>query len=270
MSRRATLAAQLAQLHSTGPSFDPDAADHLDGLPTRRNGDTADDATDSVDRDHYLDVGPSRLRGAIGAERPLGERYEGKVRGRQKIFEDDDDESEAEQAELGPDGELEEQSEGDEEDDDEEKEEEEMGNDDADESSGDEEEDEEEEDDLDGDEEDDGEDGEDEEDQDEAVLNQSRPTASKLPSGAPKALDPVAALRDSRQKDVLKGQAIRRQRVSCFLRVPSDLRRRRDSKLNGLIGSFRIPPHYPHHLSESFDRLVKAAHTALRVECRSG
>jgi len=173
---RPTLAQQLKQLESedTAPSIDIESAySNLDGLviPERKG---------NEGREHYLDVGPSRLRGQFG---DMGDKYGGEVRGRQKIFDDDEDEEENEE----DDGEG-----GSEEDDGEE--------DDEEEDDGEEDDDEEEEE---GDE-DDEEDDEEEED---------------LPPPPPKAstssrLDPVAALRDSRMKDIEKGQAIKRQKVS--------------------------------------------------------
>lgn len=171
---RPTLAQQLKQLESeeTAPTVDVESAySNLDGLviPERKG---------TEGREHYLDVGPSRLRGQFG---DMGDKYGGEVRGRQKIFDDDEDEEE-DGDEDGEDGSEEDGEEDDEEEDDEEEDEEE-----DDEEKGDEDEDEEEE----------------EED---------------LPLPPPKAssssrLDPVAALRDSRMKDIEKGQAIKRQKV---------------------------------------------------------
>lgn len=172
---RPTLAQQLKQLESedTAPSVDIESAySNLDGLviPERKG---------NEGREHYLDVGPSRLRGQFG---DMGDKYGGEVRGRQKIFDDDEDEEEDEE-EDGEGG-----SEEDGEDDDEE-------------------EDDEEEDDDEGDEDEEEEDNEEEEEEDD------------LPPPPPKAasssrLDPVAALRDSRMKDIEKGQAIKRQKVN--------------------------------------------------------
>jgi protein AATF/BFR2 len=168
---RPTLAQQLKQLESedTAPSVDIESAySNLDGLviPERKG---------NEGREHYLDVGPSRLRGQFG---DMGDKYGGEVRGRQKIF--DDDEDEEEDGEGGS---------------------EEDGEDD------DEEEDDEEEDDGEGDE-----DGEEEEEDDEEEEEELPPPPPKATSSS--RLDPVAALRDSRMKDIEKGQAIKRQKVS--------------------------------------------------------
>lgn len=111
----------------------------------------------------------------------MGGRYGGKASSRVKIF---DDESEEEEQDEG--------------DGDEDEEEDELDEDD--------EEEDEEEDDEEEDEEDDEEEDDDEEE--EADEPHPRPT----PSG--KALDPVSALRESRQKDIEKGRGIKRQRVS--------------------------------------------------------
>lgn len=124
---------------------------------------------------------PSRLRSG-GVDGLDSARYGGKTSSRMKIFDDDDEEEEE------GDGSEEEGNE-----------EEGEGDDDEDEDDEDETEDEEDEDEDDEDEED----VEDEEDEEE----QERPR----PSG--KALDPVSALRESREKDVQKGRGIKRQRV---------------------------------------------------------
>ena len=177
---RPTLAQQLKQLESedTNQTVDVESAySNLDSLvlPERKG---------NEGREHYLDVGPSRLRGQFG---DMGDRYGGEVRGRQKIFDDDEDEEEDE-AEGG----SEEYDEGEDED-------EEDG----------EELDEEEEDEEDEEDEDDEEADEDEEEDEEEDLPLPPPKTS-----ASSRLDPVAALRDSRMKDIEKGQAIKRQKVS--------------------------------------------------------
>lgn len=180
---RPTLAQQLKQLESDDTtSIDPDSAySNLDAL-------NIPERVGNEGREHYLDVGPSRLRGQFG---DMGERYGGQVTGRQKIFDDDEDEEEEDDEEAGDGEEGFDEEEGDE---DEEEEDEEEGDDDEEE-----EEDEEEEDDED---------------------------AEDLPAPAPRAtssntrLDPIAALRDSRMKDVEKGKAIKRQKVSLSLLSP--------------------------------------------------
>ena len=174
---RPTLAQQLKQLESedTAPSIDIESAySNLDGLviPERKG---------NEGREHYLDVGPSRLRGQFG---DMGDKYGGEVRGRQKIFDDDEDEEEDEE----DDGEG-----GSEEDDGEE--------DDEEEDDGEEDDDEEEE-----------EGDEDDEEDDEEEEDLPPPPPPKASSSS--RLDPVAALRDSRMKDIEKGQAIKRQKVS--------------------------------------------------------
>jgi len=173
---RPTLAQQLKQLESedTAPNVDIESAySNLDGLviPERKG---------NEGREHYLDVGPSRLRGQFG---DMGDKYGGEVRGRQKIFDDDEDEEEDEE----DDGEG-----GSEEDDGEE--------DDEEEDDGEEDDDEEEE---------EGDEDDEEEDEEEEDLPPPPPKASTSSR-----LDPVAALRDSRMKDIEKGQAIKRQKVS--------------------------------------------------------
>jgi hypothetical protein len=213
-AHRLTLAQQLKQLESDDPSsnplFNPDNDDTaLDGLSRPAEG---------IHREHYLDVGPSRLRnqmgglgGLEGAEQTLrSEKYGGKVTGRMKIFDDDEDEEE------GGDGVDEDDEEGEEEGDEEDEEEgDEEGEEDDDE---DEDEDEEE---SDGDEEDeDEEDEEDEGDEDDEEEESAPPRARP---GSSKALDPIAALKDSRLKDIEKGRGIRRQRVSQPVPLGSSL-----------------------------------------------
>lgn len=195
MSRRSVLSAQLAQLTSSGPSYDPDASDNLDGL-TRGAAGEGEEEEDR--RGHYVDVGPSRLRGQMGAMADPEGKYGGAVRGRQKIFDDDDDdEDEEEEEEVGDD------EEGESGDDDDADDDEERGSDDEDDE---------------GEEDDDEEEGsEDDAEEDEEEEAEDQPIHSAPTSSRP--LDPIAALRDSRQKDVLKGQAIRRQKVSSG--VPS-------------------------------------------------
>jgi protein AATF/BFR2 len=175
-----TLAQQLKQLESDAASFDPDGEDAaLDGLAISREGDGW--------REHYLDVGPSRLKLAKGPveQTLLSEKYGGEVRGRMKIFDDDDDEGGGEGVEAEDDREDDEAEDDEDEDD--------------------------EDDDEDGDEDDDEEDAEedDESERDENEDEHVAPTTSKS-SGT---LDPIAALKASRLKDIEKGQGIRRQRV---------------------------------------------------------
>ena len=176
---RPTLAQQLKQLESedTNQTVDVESAySNLDSLvlPERKG---------NEGREHYLDVGPSRLRGQFG---DMGDRYGGEVRGRQKIFDDDEDEEEDE-AEAGSDEDDEgEDDEGEDEDEEDGEELDEEGEDEDDEEA-DEDEEEDEEEDL--------------------PLPPSKTNASSR-------LDPVAALRDSRMKDIEKGQAIKRQKVS--------------------------------------------------------
>jgi protein AATF/BFR2 len=191
---RPTLAQQLKQLESedTHQTVDPESAySNLDSL-------TLPERKGNEGREHYLDVGPSRLKGQFG---DMGDRYGGEVRGRQKIFDDDDDEEEEEEGdEDDVSGDEDENDEDDVEDEDDELDDEEDDEEDEDEEEGDEDEEEEEED---------------------------------LPPPPPKAssssrLDPIAALRDSRMKDIEKGQAIKRQKVSlplspCSFMVKTDV-----------------------------------------------
>lgn len=175
-----SLAQQLKQLHSNNQSVpDPENAySNLDSHDIQRKGDEG--------REHYVDVGPSRLRmelGGTGGGTLTGPKYEGVKTGRMKIFDDDEDE------ESG--GEEGSESAGDEDDDEDEEE---------DEGDFDEEEDEE-----------DDEDDEDEEDEDEEEEEEEQ-TLSRI-NGPKQALDPVASLRNSRLKDIEKGQAIRKQKV---------------------------------------------------------
>lgn len=172
-----SLAQQLKQLHSNNGSVpDPENAySNLDSHDIQRKGDEG--------REHYVDVGPSRLRmelGGTGGGTLTGPKYEGVKTGRMKIFDDDDEEESG--GEEGSEGEGDEDGDEDEEEDEEDFDEEE-------------------------DEEDD-EDDEDEEDEEEEEQIHSRVNGPK------QVLDPVASLRNSRLKDIEKGQAIRKQKVS--------------------------------------------------------
>jgi protein AATF/BFR2 len=198
-THRLTLAQQLKQLESDDPTsnplFNPDNDDSaLDGLSRPAEG---------VHREHYLDVGPSRLRNEMGGMGGLGgaeqtlrsEKYGGKVTGRMKIFDDDEDEEEGRD---GVDGEEEdeedEEEEGDKEgeEDDEEEEDEEQS---------------------DGDEDEEDEENEDEEDEEDEEDGEEESAPPRTRPGSSKTLDPIAALKDSRLKDIEKGRGIRRQRV---------------------------------------------------------
>lgn len=203
MSRPALLAAQLAQLSNPSASLaDPDARDaellgaHERGKRANRSGNGVADEED-VDREHYLDVGPSRMRKGEVEQTLLSDKYGGAVRGRQRIFEDDDEESEGDEgSQEGSEDEGEVDDEEEDEDDGEEDE------DDGDEEEGSEEDDE--------DESEDGEEDDDEAEEEDEEAENGMPSAP----ASRKTLDPLAALRDARSKDVLKGQAIKRQRVS--------------------------------------------------------
>lgn len=195
---RLTFAQQLEQLGGSPPrTYHPDAADaDLDGLALPSDRQAA--------REHYVEVGPSRLRAQLP---PLGGallsgKYEGKATTRRKIFDDDDDESEEEEAgpavkrngavDGGESGEEDEErfsGEGDDDDDE------------------DGEEDEDEEEDLD-DDEDDDEEGDEDEDEDEDADPQPDASSSR------RSLDPLAALKDSRAEDIEKGRAIQQQKAS--------------------------------------------------------
>jgi protein AATF/BFR2 len=188
MSRQ-TLAQQLAELSADRPkTVDPENAySNLDSLNIpERIGDEG--------REHYLDVGPSRLRQGRGAMADVGNggKYGGEVRGRVKIFDDESEEGSGteDEGESGDDDEDEEDGDEDEEDEDDEEED-------------DDEEEEEEE--------------QDEEDEGAQDIQETRPAP-------PSRIDPMAALRDSRVKDIEKGRGIKRQRVSAS-RYTSDCRR---------------------------------------------
>jgi protein AATF/BFR2 len=130
----------------------------------------------------------------------MGDRYGGEVRGRQKIFDDDEDEEDDDEGEGGSqeDGEEDEEEDEDEDDDDEGEDEEEEGDDDEEEEEG------------------------QEDDEEELPPPPPKSTSSSR-------LDPVAALRDSRMKDIEKGQAIKRQKVRfrCANPLGLDLTHRR-------------------------------------------
>lgn len=182
---RLSLAQQLKRLEEedTPRSVDPEAAyTSLDGLeiPTRE-GDEG--------REHYLDVGPSRLRAQreeVG-QTLLGDKYAGAKTGRVKIFDDDEEEDEEDEIEEGDDDDEDE------------------GSDASDDEDGDEDEADED------DEEEEEEDGEEQEVQAEAP-QPSTVSASK----SHRTLDPMRSLREARQKDVEKGKGIRKQKVRIF------------------------------------------------------
>jgi protein AATF/BFR2 len=191
---RLTLAQQLKQLEEEERprTFDPEAAyTSLDSLEIgQRDGEEG--------REHYLDVGPSRLRAQRdeNAATLLGDKYAGKSTGRMKIFDDDDDDDEEEEDNDeggGIDGddtrsEGDDAEESDEELDDEDEEDEEESDDEA----------------------------QDEEDNEEDEEPEAAPKARAAPVTASKtrALDPLGSLREARQKDIEKGQGIRKQKVS--------------------------------------------------------
>ncbi|WWC91884.1 uncharacterized protein L201_006833 [Kwoniella dendrophila CBS 6074] len=200
-----SLAEQLKKLSSSSntKTLDPESAyTSLDSLPI------IEKENPNEGKEHYLDVGPSKLRSKLlddeqGDENSGGTlrgiKYQGEKVGRQKIFEDDD--SEEEEAEGGMAfGNVEDSDEEDEDDDDDDDE------DDEDEDEDDEDEDEE----LDDDEEDEDEEEEDEDEEDE---EEEEEVAPKSKSSSSKTLDPMASLRDSRAKDIEKGVGIRRQKA---------------------------------------------------------
>ncbi|TYJ57999.1 hypothetical protein B9479_001358 [Cryptococcus floricola] len=158
-----SLAQQLKQLQAGNTSVpDPESAySNLDTNKTEREGDEG--------REHYLDVGPSRMRMELGGEGGgtlTGPKYEGVKAGRQKIFDDDDEESEPEGEEKS--------------------------------------EDEEEGDDLDEDEEEGGSEEESEEDEDEEEEGEEEEEQEEpRPKAKSSKLDPMAALKESRSKDAL-------------------------------------------------------------------
>lgn len=196
---RLTFAQQLEQLGGSPPrTYHPDAADaDLDGLALPSDRQAA--------REHYVEVGPSRLRAQLP---PLGGallsgKYEGKATTRRKIYDDDEDESEEEAEPSGTGarrngvangGELGDEEGG-----------EYSGDEDAEDGS---EEDEEDEDDED-------EEGDEEEDEDEEEEAEPQPVASS----SRRSLDPLAALKDSRAKDIEKGRAVQQQKASLFVQL---------------------------------------------------
>ncbi|EIW72172.1 hypothetical protein TREMEDRAFT_66745 [Tremella mesenterica DSM 1558] len=183
-----TLSQQLKLLHSETlgqeDQVDVDETADLDGLVN--DGESR--------REHYVDVGPSKLRAEV-SQTLLGARYAGKKASRVRIFDDDDDEEEKGDDDV-EDGEEEEEGSGDEQED--EEEDDENAEDDDDEGF---DEDEDNEEDSEG--EDDG-DEENEEDEEEDVEEEGK---------ARKQLDPIASLRESRLKDIEKGRGIRRQKA---------------------------------------------------------
>lgn len=117
--------------------------------------------------------------GGTGGGTLTGPKYEGVKTGRMKIFDDDDEDEEENGGEEGSEGE------------------------------GDEDEEDEDDEEYDEDEDEEGE----SEDEDEEEQPQPRANGSK------QALDPVASLRNSRLKDVEKGQAIRKQKVGSIGKI---------------------------------------------------
>lgn len=177
-----SLAQQLKQLHSNNVSVpDPESAySNLDSHDIQRKGDEG--------REHYVDVGPSRLRmelGGTGGGTLTGPKYEGVKTGRMKIFDDDDEDDEENGGEEGSERYEDEDEEDEDEDEDED------------------------------DEEDDEDEDEEGESGDEDEEEQPQPRAN----GSKQALDPVASLRNSRLKDVEKGQAIRKQKVGSIGKI---------------------------------------------------
>ncbi|WVQ66663.1 uncharacterized protein L199_004850 [Kwoniella botswanensis] len=186
-----SLADQLKKLSSAPQpkTLDPESAyTSLDSLSLPKK----DDPNEG--KEHYLDVGPSRLRmqlddqeGSGGTLR--GVKYQGEKVGRRKIFDDDDDDEEDGGMNFG---EVEDSEADDDEDEDE-------GEDDD----GEEEE----------DEDDDDEEEDEDEDEDEDEEDEDQEEVQPKPKSSNKTLDPMASLRDSRAKDIEKGIAIRRQKA---------------------------------------------------------
>ncbi|WVO16702.1 hypothetical protein L204_104383 [Cryptococcus depauperatus] len=173
-----SLAQQLKQLQSNSADIsDPDSA--YSSLDSHKPGSVGNN-----DREHYLDVGPSKLRmqvGEAGGGTLAGPKYEGVKTGRNKIFDDDDDESEA-------------QVEDDEYDD------ESVGHwKEEDEDNGEEDEDMEKE-------------SEEENYSDEAKHTEEE-YENPMPKASQEAFDPIASLKTSRLKDIQKGHVIQRQKA---------------------------------------------------------
>ncbi|OCF34222.1 protein BFR2 [Kwoniella heveanensis BCC8398] len=187
-----SLADQLKALSAPSriQALDPESAyTSLDSLPTK-----GDDNDPNEGKEHYLDVGPSRLRMQLNGDPSAGgtlrgEKYAGVTRGRVRIFDDDEDEEEDED-ENPPFGAVDDDDEDNDEDEDEEDEDE------------------------DEDEYEDGEDeGEEDEDEEEEVEEEEEEQAPRKNASSGKTLDPIASLRDSRMKDIEKGRGIRRQKA---------------------------------------------------------
>ncbi|ORX39417.1 apoptosis-antagonizing transcription factor [Kockovaella imperatae] len=202
---RPTLRDQLRALEDDDEaSIDPENA--YSSLDTVRIGQS--------NRDDYMDVGPSRLRGQLGDANQvlLGDKYAGTTVTRNKIFDDDEDEEqegggedadsddeedESEDLRSEQDAEVEDhasgQRSGSEEDEGEDEESDGSNNDD---------EEEEEEDD----------DDDDEHDEDDPNSD-PQPKASSSRLQASNSLDPVGALRAARAKDIERGRGIKRQKA---------------------------------------------------------
>lgn len=209
-SRTPTLAQRLKQqLESNKPSAEVDPENAYSSLNTFTGGsDRAGASADEVDhsRDHYTAVGRSRLRDTQREQLDaLADKYlqpSSKTNNKRvKIFDDDLSEEEEEEEEIGAGGN--EDSEQSDEDDSEEDE--------------DDDEDEDEEDEAESDGGSSEEDGEDDQTSfkprlaGEMGVSSAKSTASASTS---KPLDPISAIKDSKNKDVEKGKAIRRQQVS--------------------------------------------------------
>lgn len=195
---RLTLAQQLKQLEDDAPkSIDPESAyTSLDSLETSKPG--------TEGREHYLNVGPSKLRAQqdeVG-QTLLSDKYAGQTRGRVKIFDDDeDDDDEEDDGKMYSDGDSNEEEEA--EDDEEEDEDEDEDDGDESETFNNEETNEEDEDDED-------------DDREVKVVSEraGKTTSASSAQPTPRTLDPLGSLRESRQKDIEKGKGIRRQKVN--------------------------------------------------------
>ena len=213
-SSRLTLAQQLKQLESDSPAaaLDPEFAyASLDSLASSEGKD--------VGREHYLDVGTSKLRrdSHPAAHTLLNQKYAGIRKGRMKIFDDDDDEEDSDELEKNEN--QDEEAEGsDPSDGDGDGGTQEGESDRGSERTDDEEEEEEEEEDI-AENEDNGEDDDGRQDEDEDEEESQPPQREGVVGRGPvdaarQGLDPIASLRQSRMKDIEKGQGIKRQKAS--------------------------------------------------------
>lgn len=91
-TKKLSLADQLAALDNPAPTdFDPENAENFGGSEDDASG--SSDVEEGDGREHYADVGKSRLRD-VAAERPITAAYKGTKSSRKDIFENQDEPSE--------------------------------------------------------------------------------------------------------------------------------------------------------------------------------